>query len=131
MGAEIGMLDGADDCEESAVRCAGDADQRRSAVSCGLSWKVVRKVSKLNATSSAVGERRKLSLAKVLAAFRFIGIVRKRNAVLLGGTGTHLANARSCIRPGARGRLCNVLDLVSGWQGRLAHHLPLILDELG
>ena len=71
----------------------------------------------------------------------------KRNIVLVGGTGTGktlaVAIARSCIRKGARGRFCNVVDLVnhleaeirSGRQGRTADQLTrrdfVIPDELG
>jgi DNA replication protein DnaC len=106
----------------------------------------------------------KLPLAKDLEDFRFEGtsinemlvkdltsggfIVRQRNVVLIGGTGTgktHLAIAiaRSCIRSGARGRFYNVVDLVNrleaetrnGRQGRIADHLTrldlVVLDELG
>ena len=75
-------------------------------------------------------------------------IAQQRNAVLVGGTGTgktHLAiaNARSCIRAGSRGRFYNVVDLVNrleietrnGRQGRIADQLTrmdfIILDELG
>ena len=72
----------------------------------------------------------------------------KRNAVLVGGTGTgktHLAVAiaRSCIRAGRRARFTTVIDLVNrledearaGKAGRLAEQLMrldlLVLDELG
>ena len=72
----------------------------------------------------------------------------KRNAVLVGGTGTgktHLAVAiaRSCIRAGRRARFTTVIDLVNrledearaGKAGRLAEQLIrldlLVLDELG
>ena len=94
----------------------------------------------------------KLPLAKDLDDFEFTGtpinetlvrdlaggafLAQRRNAVLVGGTGTgktHLAIAiaRSCIRGGARGRFYNVVDLVNrlesetrnGRQGRLAEHL--------
>ena len=45
-------------------------------------------------------------------------LAQQRNVVLVAGTGTgktHLAIAiaRSCIRPGARGRFYNVVDLVN------------------
>ena len=106
----------------------------------------------------------KLPLAKDLDDFEFTGtpinetlvrdlaggafLAQRRNAVLVGGTGTgktHLAIAiaRSCIRGGARGRFYNVVDLVNrlesetrnGRQGRLAEHLTrmdfIVLDELG
>jgi len=106
----------------------------------------------------------KLPLAKDLDDFEFTGtpinetlvrdlaggafLAQRRNAVLVGGTGTgktHLAIAiaRSCIRSGARGRFYNVVDLVNrlesetrnGRQGRLAEHLTrmdfIVLDELG
>jgi DNA replication protein DnaC len=106
----------------------------------------------------------KLPLAKELAEFEFAGtpineglvrdlaagtfLANRRNAVLVGGTGTgksHLAIAiaRNCIRAGARGRFYNVVDLVNrleaetrgGRQGRIADHLArldlVILDELG
>ena len=106
----------------------------------------------------------KLPLAKDLDDFEFTGtpinetlvrelagggfLAQRRNAVLVGGTGTgktHLAIAiaRSCIRGGARGRFYNVVDLVNrlesetrnGGQGRLAEHLTrmdfIVLDELG
>ena len=79
---------------------------------------------------------------------RIAKVYRKRNIVLVGGTGTgktHLAVAiaRSCIRKGARGRFYNAVDLVnlleaelrSGRQGRTADQLTrrdfVILDELG
>jgi DNA replication protein DnaC len=76
----------------------------------------------------------KLPLAKDLDDFEFTGtpinetlvrdlsggafLAQRRNAVLVGGTGTgktHLAIAiaRSCIRGGARGRFYNVVDLVN------------------
>jgi DNA replication protein DnaC len=76
----------------------------------------------------------KLPLAKDLDDFEFAGtpinetlvrdlaggafLAQRRNAVLVGGTGTgktHLAIAiaRSCIRGGARGRFYNVVDLVN------------------
>ena len=72
----------------------------------------------------------------------------KRNAVLVGGTGTgktHLAVAiaRSCIHAGRRARFTTVIDLVNrleeevraGKAGRLAEQLIrldlLVLDELG
>jgi DNA replication protein DnaC len=106
----------------------------------------------------------KLPLAKDIADFQFDDtpinqtlvndlagggfIAQQRNVVLVGGTGTgktHLAIAiaRSCIRSGARGRFCNVVDLVNrleietrnGRQGWLAEHLTrmdfIVLDELG
>ena len=107
----------------------------------------------------------KLPLAKDLDDFEFTGtpinetlvrdlaggafLAQRRNAVLVGGTGTgktHLAIAiaRSCIRSGARGRFYSVVDLVNrfsesetrnGCQGRLAEHLTrmdfIVLDELG
>jgi DNA replication protein DnaC len=86
------------------------------------------------------------TLVHDLASGNFIA--QQRNAVLVGGTGTgktHLAFAiaRSCIRPGSRGRFYNVVDLVNrletetrnGRQGRLADHLTrvdfIVLDELG
>src|SRR6478752_6686855 len=76
----------------------------------------------------------KLPLAKDLDDFEFTGtpinetlvrdlaggavLAQRRNAVLVGGTGTgktHLAIAiaRSCIRSGARGRLYNVVHRVN------------------
>ena len=76
----------------------------------------------------------KLPLAKDLDDFEFTGtpinetlvrdlaggafLAQRRNAVLVGGTGTgktHLAIAiaRSCIRSGARSRFYNVVDLVN------------------
>lgn len=106
----------------------------------------------------------KLPLAKDLEEFSFEatpvneGLVRdlatgafvadRRNAVLVGGTGTgktHLAIAiaRACIRGGARGRFFNVVDLVNrlelearhAKQGRTADWLArmdfVVLDELG
>ena len=106
----------------------------------------------------------RLPLAKEITEFDFSGtpinegLVRdmagggflddKRNAVLVGGTGTgktHLAVAiaRSCIRAGRRARFTTVIDLVNrledearaGKAGRLAEQLIrldlLILDELG
>ena len=106
----------------------------------------------------------RLPLAKEVTEFDFSGtpinegLVRdmagggflddKRNAVLVGGTGTgktHLAVAiaRSCIRAGRRARFTTVIDLVNrledearaGKAGRLAEQLIrldlLILDELG
>jgi len=106
----------------------------------------------------------KLPLAKDLDDFQFEGtpinqtlvndlagggfIAQRRNAVLVGGTGTgktHLAIAvaRACIRSGSRGRFYNVVDLVNrleietrnARQGRLADHLTrmdfIVLDELG
>ena len=106
----------------------------------------------------------KLPLAKDLDDFEFTGtpinetlvrdlaggtfLAQRRNAVLVGGTGTgktHLAIAiaRSCVRGGARGRFYNVVDLVNrleietrnARQGRLAEHLTrmdfIVLDELG
>ena len=50
-------------------------------------------------------------------------LAQKRNVVPIGGTGTgkfHLAiaNARACIRKGARGRFLNVVDLVNKLIGR-------------
>src|SRR5580704_13802460 len=86
------------------------------------------------------------TLVRDLAGGAFLA--QRRNAVLVGGTGTgktHLAIAiaRSCIRSGARGRFYNVVDLVNrlesetrnGRQGRPAEHLTrmdfIILDELG
>ena len=106
----------------------------------------------------------RLPLAKEITEFDFSGtpinegLVRdmagggflddKRNAVLVGGTGTgktHLAVAiaRSCIRAGRRARFTTVIDLVNrledearaGKAGRLAEQLIrldlLVLDELG
>ena len=106
----------------------------------------------------------RLPLAKEITEFDFSGtpinegLVRdmagggflddKRNAVLVGGTGTgktHLAVAiaRSCIRAGRRARFTTVIDLVNrledearaGKAGRLAEQLMrldlLVLDELG
>jgi DNA replication protein DnaC len=106
----------------------------------------------------------KLPLAKDLGDFVFDGspvneaLVRdlatgafldaRRNAVLIGGTGTgktHLAIAiaRACIRAGARGRFFNTVDLVNrlesearnGRQSRTADLLTrmdlVVLDELG
>jgi len=106
----------------------------------------------------------RLPLAKEITEFDFSGtpinegLVRdmasggflddKRNAVLVGGTGTgktHLAVAiaRSCIRAGRRARFATVIDLVNrledearaGKAGRLAEQLIrldlLVLDELG
>ena len=106
----------------------------------------------------------RLPLAKEITEFDFSGtpinegLVRdmagggflddKRNAVLVGGTGTgktHLAVAiaRSCIRAGRRARFATVIDLVNrledearaGKAGRLAEQLMrldlLVLDELG
>ena len=106
----------------------------------------------------------RLPLAKDLGDFTFDGtpinatlvhdlagggfLAHERNLVLVGGTGTgktHLAIAiaRACIRNGARGRFCNVVDLVNkleaegraGRQGRMADYLSrmdfIILDELG
>ena len=106
----------------------------------------------------------KLPLAKDLNGFAFDGtpinealvrdlsnggfLAERRNAVLIGGTGTgksHLAIAiaRACIRGGARGRFYNVVDLVNRLddeararrQGRMADYLSrldfVILDELG
>ena len=72
----------------------------------------------------------------------------RRNAVLVGGTGTgktHLAVAitANCIRSGAKARFLNVVDLVNrleadardGHAGRLADQLSrvdlVVLDELG
>jgi DNA replication protein DnaC len=72
----------------------------------------------------------------------------KRNAVLIGGTGsgkTHLAIAitANCVRKGARARFFTAIDLVnrleaetrSGNAGKIADHLTrvdlVVLDELG
>ena len=86
------------------------------------------------------------ALVRSLHAGAFLA--QRRNAVLVGGTGTgktHLAIAiaRACIRSGARGRFFNVVDLVNkleaegraGRQGRMADYLSrmgfVVLDELG
>lgn len=75
-------------------------------------------------------------------------LAQQRNVVFVGGTGTgktHLAAAIAahCIRNGARGRFCNVVDLVNrleaearaGKTGALARRLArldlVVLDELG
>ena len=86
-------------------------------------------------------------LIRDLASGTFLA--ERRNAVLIGGTGTgksHLAIAiaRACIRGGARGRFYTVaVDLVNRLEsearasrhGRLAEYLTrmdfIILDELG
>jgi DNA replication protein DnaC len=96
----------------------------------------------------------KLPLAKDIDDFDFGGttvnetLVRQRNIVLVGGTGTgktHLAIAiaRSCIRAGLRGRFFNTVDLVNrlesearaGRRRRIADYLTrkdfAVLDELG
>ena len=98
----------------------------------------------------------KLPLAKDLDDFEFTGtpinetlvrdlaggafLAQRRNAVLVGGTGTgktHLAIAiaRSCIRGGARGVNRLESETRNGRQGRLAEHLTrmdfIVLDELG
>jgi DNA replication protein DnaC len=86
------------------------------------------------------------TLVRDLAAGGFLE--QRRNAILIGGTGTgktHIAIAivRACVRRGARGRFFNVVDLVNqldaearaGRQGKLADHLGrfdfVVLDELG
>ncbi len=86
------------------------------------------------------------ALVKDLATADFLA--SRRNAVLVGGTGTgktHLAIAigRACVRTGARGRFFNTVDLVNrleaearaGRPGRIADQLSrldfVILDELG
>ena len=86
------------------------------------------------------------ALIRELATGAFLA--DRRNAVLVGGTGTgksHLAIAiaRACIRNAARGRFYIVVDLVNrletearrGRQGRLAEYLTrmdfVVLDELG
>ena len=86
------------------------------------------------------------ALVRELATGAFLA--ERRNAVLIGGTGTgksHLAIAiaRACIRGGARGRFFNVVDLVNrlegearaGRPGRIADYLIrmdfVVLDELG
>jgi DNA replication protein DnaC len=106
----------------------------------------------------------KLPLAKELAEFDFSGtpvneglvrelatggfLAQRRNAVLVGGTGTgktHMAVAiaRGCIRAGARCRFHTVVDLVNrleaearaGRAGKIADQLTrlelVVLDELG
>ena len=86
------------------------------------------------------------TLVRELARGEFLS--QQRNVVLVGGTGTgktHISVgiARAVILNGARGRFCNVVDLVNkleaearaGRAGRLAEHLMrldfVILDELG
>ena len=103
---------------------------------------MAKELADFDSAASPVNE----PLIQELAAAGFLH--RKRNLVLVGGTGTgktHLAVAivRACIRNGARGRCHNVVGLVnllevelrSGRQGRTAEQHArrdfILLDELG